>query len=232
MVEEFSAITRNGTWTLVPRVSGTNVVNCKWVYKLKRDQSGAIKRYKARLVAKGFNQQPGIDYTETFSPVVKSATIRVVLSLAVTRHWPLRQLDAPRAWFQRLSQALLQLGFTGSKTDPSLFIYSANGTLLYMLVYVDDIILTGNNTTAIDRVVQCLSQSFAVQDMGPLSYFLGIEVAHKGENIVLSQRKYIHDLLSRNKLSNSKPVPSLCTSTAKLALGDSALFEDPVKYRQ
>lgn len=219
MADEYSALLRNGTWTLVPPPSQSNVVDCKWVYKVKRDQTGAITRYKARLVAKGFNQQPGIDYTETFSPAVKTTTIRVVLSLAVTKQWPLRQLDiqnaflhgdlketvylkqppgfvdsqkpahvcllhkslyglkqAPRAWFQRLSSALLSLGFRGSRTDPSLFIYCVNGTLLYMLVYVDDIILTGNNSSAIDHVVRSLSKSFAVQDMGSLTYFLGIEV--------------------------------------------------------
>ncbi|KAL4569482.1 hypothetical protein LXL04_025120 [Taraxacum kok-saghyz] len=275
MAEEYSALLRNGTWTLVPPPSRSNVVDCKWVYKIKRDQTGAVTRYKARLVAKGFNQQPGIDYTETFSPVVKSTTIRVVLSLAVTKKWPLRQLDiqnaflhgdlqetvylrqppgfvdahkpdhvchlhkslyglkqAPRAWFQRLSSALLALGFRGSKTDPSLFTYCANGTLLYMLVYVDDIILTGNNSDAIDRVVHSLSKSFALQDMGPLSYFLGIEVQRHGCDLLLSQRKYIMDLVERAKLSKSKSVPSPMTTTANLALGDSPPFHDPVQYRQ
>lgn len=82
----------------VPRPLNVNVVDCKWVYKLKRDQTGAVKRYKARLVAKGFNQQPGIDYHETFSPVVKATTIRVVLSIAATRHWSLRQLDIQNAF--------------------------------------------------------------------------------------------------------------------------------------
>ncbi|KAD6794413.1 hypothetical protein E3N88_05309 [Mikania micrantha] len=98
MSEEYLALIRNGTWSLVPRVSNANIVDCKWVYKLKRDQTGAIQRYKARLVAKGFNQQPGIDYHETFSPVVKSTTIRLVLSLAVTQQWLLRQLDVQNAF--------------------------------------------------------------------------------------------------------------------------------------
>ncbi|KAD2393789.1 hypothetical protein E3N88_40766 [Mikania micrantha] len=97
MATEYSALMRNGTWSLVPRVPGANLVDCKWVYKLKRDQTGAITRHKARLVAKGFHQQPGIDYMETFSLVVKSTTIRVVLSLAVTQRWSLRQLDVQNA---------------------------------------------------------------------------------------------------------------------------------------
>ncbi|GKF54031.1 retrovirus-related pol polyprotein from transposon TNT 1-94, partial [Tanacetum coccineum] len=87
---EYDALMKNGTWSLVPRASNTNVVNGKWVYRLKRDKNGAIACYKARFVAKGFRQQLGIDFHETFSPVVKSTTIRAVLSLAVTNNWPLR----------------------------------------------------------------------------------------------------------------------------------------------
>jgi len=266
---------RNGTWTLVPPVPNANIVDCKWVYRLKRDEHGNIKRYKARLVAKGFNQQPGIDYHETFSPVVKSTTVRVVLSLAVSRKWPLRQLDvqnaflhgdlketvylrqppgfidsqkpdhlcllhkslyglkqAPRAWFNSLSGALLQLGFLGSKTDPSLFIYSHHGALLYMLVYVDDIILTGNNPRLINHITQQLSTKFAIQDLGKLSYFLGIEVVPKGNDLILSQKKYISDLIHKAGLSQSKPVNSPMAINSNLALGDSPQLADPAQFRQ
>ncbi|KAJ9555071.1 hypothetical protein OSB04_009685 [Centaurea solstitialis] len=190
MADEFSTLMRNGTWTLVPRVPNSNVVDSKWVFKLKRDQTGAIKRYKARLVAKGFRQQPGIDYQETFSLVVKLTTIPVVLSLAVTQKWSLRQLDVQNAF------------------------------------------LHGNNPEAIDKVVQRLSQSFAIQDMGSLSYFLGIEVTNQGYDMILSQRKYIIDLLQRAGLSNAKPVSSPMTTTANLALGYSAMLADPIKYRK
>ncbi|KAI3810393.1 hypothetical protein L1987_20005 [Smallanthus sonchifolius] len=84
MSDELDALYRNGTWTLVPPVPNANIVDCKWVYRLKTDEHGKINRYKARLVAKGFHQQHGVDYHETFSPVIKSTTIRTVLSLAVT----------------------------------------------------------------------------------------------------------------------------------------------------
>ncbi|GKE33595.1 putative RNA-directed DNA polymerase [Tanacetum coccineum] len=96
--EEYDALMKNGTWSLVPRASNTNVVEGKWVYMLKRDKNGVITRYKARFVAKGFRQQPGIDFHETFSPVVKSTCIQAVLSLAVTNDCPLRQLDIQNAF--------------------------------------------------------------------------------------------------------------------------------------
>ena len=90
MDAEYQALMKNKTWHLVPRPKGKNIVGCKWVYKIKRKADGTVDRYKARLVAKGFKQQYGIDYEETFSPVVKAATIRFILSIVVSRGWPLR----------------------------------------------------------------------------------------------------------------------------------------------
>jgi hypothetical protein len=99
MDEEYDALIKNNTWHLVPSRHGQNVIDGKWVYKVKRKADGTVDRYKARLVAKGFKQQYGIDYEETFSPVVKSATIRVVLSLVVSRGWSLRQLDVKNTFY-------------------------------------------------------------------------------------------------------------------------------------
>jgi histone deacetylase 1/2 len=87
MEEEYAALLKNGTWHLVSSKPGMNLIDCKWVFKIKRKADGSIDRYKGRLVAKGFKQQYGIDYEDTFSPVVKIATIRLVLSLAVARGW-------------------------------------------------------------------------------------------------------------------------------------------------
>jgi hypothetical protein len=104
MDEEYDALIQNGTWHLVPATHGQNVIDCKWVYKVKRKADGTVDRYKARLVAKGFKQRYGIDYEDTFSPVVKAATIHVVLSLAVSRGWHLCQLDVKNAFLHGLLQ--------------------------------------------------------------------------------------------------------------------------------
>jgi hypothetical protein len=92
MDEEFTALMANKTWHLVPAAQATNIINCKWVYKVKRKADGTIDRYKACLVAKGFKQHYGVDYDDTFSPVVKASTIQLVLSV-VSRNWCLHQLD-------------------------------------------------------------------------------------------------------------------------------------------
>ena len=98
MDHEYSSLMKNKMWHLVSPRQGQNVIDCKWVYKVKRKADGTIDRYKAQLVAKRFKQRYGIDYEDTFSLVVKAATIRLVLSLAVSQGWYLHQLDVQNAF--------------------------------------------------------------------------------------------------------------------------------------
>jgi histone deacetylase 1/2 len=100
MNSEHKALMHNKTWHLVPPPKGKNIIDCKWVYKVKRKADGTIDRYKAQLVAKGFKQRYGIDYEDTFSPVVKATTIRLILSIVVSKDWSLRQLDVHNAFLQ------------------------------------------------------------------------------------------------------------------------------------
>ncbi|KAJ0913978.1 putative RNA-directed DNA polymerase [Helianthus annuus] len=248
MNSEMEALYRNNTWVVVDLPKGRKPIGCKWVYRIKYKANGEVERYKARLVAKGFNQREGIDFGETFSPVVKMVTVRVVLKLAVNKGWPLYQLDinnaflygslsedvymtlpqgyfdndknkvcklvkslyglkqAPRQWNEKLTSVLLKLGFVQSLCDHSLFVLSKDKVFVVLLVYVDDIVITGNDVSEITQVKKRLSESFKIKDLGILKYFLGIEVLYSNESICLSQRKYCLELLNEFGYLGCKPV--------------------------
>ncbi|KAK9067609.1 hypothetical protein SSX86_011720 [Deinandra increscens subsp. villosa] len=273
MDEEMTALRQSNTWTLVPRPQSTNIVGSKWVYRIKYHTDGSVQRYKARLVAQGFTQIPGIDYSHTFSPVVKASTVRVVLSLAVLHKWRLHQLDvnnaflngnlnetvfmeqppgyedsqypnhvcklskalyglkqAPRAWFHRLSSFLLTHGFTCSRADSSLFVYTRDKCIMYLLVYVDDLILTGSNEKVIATFIATLNREFAIKDLGDLNYFLGLEVAYTDDGLFLTQSKYATDILRRAGLLESKPASTPLAPHATFT-SHGPLFNDPSLYR-
>uniref|UniRef100_A0A2N9HBX8 Reverse transcriptase Ty1/copia-type domain-containing protein n=1 Tax=Fagus sylvatica TaxID=28930 RepID=A0A2N9HBX8_FAGSY len=271
---EFDALLKNHTWHLVPAHPSQNLVGCKWVFRIKRKADGSIERHKARLVAKGFHQQPGLDYDETYSPVIKPTTVRTVISLAISSGWSLRQIDiqnaflhgnlteqvfmsqppgyqnpnypthvcllqkaiyglkqAPRAWFSRLSSRLIAFGFHGSRSDSSLFIYTKASVIMYVLIYVDDIILTGSHSAAITDLLNSLKRDFAVKDLGSLNFFLGLEVLPNADGVLLSQQRYIMDLLNRTKMSDAKPVSTPMASSTNLSAFDGEPFTDHTLFR-
>jgi hypothetical protein len=98
MDAEYKALMNNKTWTLVPFHGQENIIDSKWIYKTKYKADGTIERRKARLVARGFQQTAGLDYDETFSPVVKASTVRIILFIVVHLNWEVRQLDINNAF--------------------------------------------------------------------------------------------------------------------------------------
>ncbi|WVZ59772.1 hypothetical protein U9M48_009871 [Paspalum notatum var. saurae] len=119
MEHEYSALLANNTWDLIPRPSGSNIVTGKWVFKHKFKADGSLERYKARWVLRGFTQRPGIDFSETFSPVVKPATVRTVLSLALSRGWPIHQLDVNNAFLHGTLSETVHCAQPAGFEDPS-----------------------------------------------------------------------------------------------------------------
>jgi hypothetical protein len=192
------------------------MVTAKWLFRHKLTSDGSLDRYKARWVLRGFTQRPGVDYDKIFSPVVKFAIVRDVMSLALSRDWVIHQLDvknaflhgtltetvycsqptgsidtartdlvcrlnhslyglklAPRAWYSCFASLhRLRRG----KSDASLFIYRLDNDTVYLLLYIDDIMLTASTADLLQRTIVALQREIAMKDLGPLHHFLSIAV--------------------------------------------------------
>lgn len=181
--------------------------------------------------------------------MIKPATIHVVLSLAMSKGWSLRQLDvknaflhgflkedvymmqppgfidpsrpshvcklnkaifglkqAPRAWFHRMTCFLLSVGFVQSLADSSLFFFHHGCHTIYFLLYVDDIIVTGNDDRLLQSFIDALGRGFDIKDLRTLHYFLGLQVTSQHKGVHINQRKYAYDLLVKHVMLLSKPV--------------------------
>jgi histone deacetylase 1/2 len=267
MQDEYDALLGNGTWTLVPRPQGVNVITGKWLWKHKLHPDGSLERRNARWVVRGNTQRAGVDFHQTFSPVVKPATIRTVLHLAASRDWPVHQLDvknaflhgelvervycrqpagfidldhpdhvcllakslyglrqAPQAWFDRLRMYLLQIGFRATGSDASLFIFNHGGATAFLLVYVDDIILTASSNDLLHHIVEQLCSEFAIKDLEALRFFLGVQVTRDATGFFLTQAQYAEEILERAGMSSCKPATTPAYTKPKVSLHDGNLL--------
>ncbi|GJU78698.1 retrovirus-related pol polyprotein from transposon RE1 [Tanacetum coccineum] len=168
MCDEMNALKLNATWDLVHRPTNSNVVGSKWVFRTKFHADGTIDKFKARLVAKGFIQFSGLDYSATFSPIVKASTVRIILSLVMLNKWPLQQLDVKNAFLNGHLSDIVYMEQPRGFVDPWLPNHDSN--IFYLLVYVDDIILTTNNATILRAFITRLNKEFLITDLGALKY--------------------------------------------------------------
>ncbi|KAJ9546696.1 LOW QUALITY PROTEIN: hypothetical protein OSB04_019239 [Centaurea solstitialis] len=263
MNDEFSALPANNTWVLVPRPTDQPVIRALWLFRHKFKVDGSLERYKAQLVCNG-----NIDCMETFSLVIKPATIRTVLSLAVSRSWPIHQLDVKNAFLHGNLQEpcscnnhrvlstqhipimcvgyrsrytasnrlhvhgfLTTLGFRCSLSDTLLFIYHNGDQMAYLLLYVDDIVLTASHVPLLKQIIINLSQEFAMSDLGLLHHFLGIAVTRQGNSLFLGQTQYARDILHRENMTNCKPCHAPVDTNSKLGASDGPLLPDGSLYR-
>ncbi|XP_019085320.1 PREDICTED: uncharacterized protein LOC109126311 [Camelina sativa] len=195
MSEEIDAQMRHHTWDLEKPPPSKQVIPSKWIFTLKYNPDGSIARYKARLVARGFNQQYGVDYAETFSPVIKSTTVRLVLEVAVKKNWSIHQVDINNAFLQ------------------------------------DDIIIAGP-PSLVQPFNVSIAAHFSLKDLGPLSYFLGIEATRSRQGLHLMQRKYVTELLARTNMFGVKPVATPMAQSPKLTLHSGTPLVDATHYRK
>ncbi|GJZ00155.1 ribonuclease H-like domain-containing protein [Tanacetum coccineum] len=242
--------TKHGRMTK-PYSSPRFIANCfnarylKMEVKHKFHADGTLSRYKARLVANGSSQQLGVDFDETFSLVVKPATICTVLSLAVSRKWSIYQLDVKNAFLNSdLSETIYmhqppgfvdsryatRIRFYHSRCDSSLFIYIHGSQIAYLLIYVDDIILTTSSPALLQQIIDSLHSEFDMTDLGALNYFLGISVVCHPIGLFLSQWKYALQLLEHTHMVNCNPSRTLVDTESKLG-PEGVPVQDPTLYR-
>nr|XP_016501896.1 PREDICTED: uncharacterized protein LOC107820184 [Nicotiana tabacum] len=263
MRKKFDALDANHTWDIV--------------YKIKYKADESVERYKARLVIRGDTHVEGVDFTETFSPVIKMSTVKCLVVVVIKHSWSLSHLDvnnafihgdldeevyiklpqgltifalsgsAPlvcklrkslyglrkvsRQWYAKLSQALYSRGYTYSLNDYSLFIKGAPGNLVLLAVYVDDIIITGDDIAEISALTQFLDAQFKIKDLGSLHYFLGIEVSSIPGGVILNQKKFVTDLLQQFDCNVVSPVVCPLELNCKLHADTGDLLHFLDQYR-
>ncbi|KAL0409675.1 UNVERIFIED_CONTAM: Retrovirus-related Pol polyprotein from transposon RE1 [Sesamum radiatum] len=273
MKAEIGALEHNNTWQITPLPAGKRPIGCKWVFKTKLRADGSVERYKARLVAKGFTQIEGLDYTDSFSPVAKTVTVRLFFAFAAAQGWPLQQMDvnnaflhghldedlymtppegysvapgmvcklqrslyglkqASRQWNVELTVKLKEFGFLQSAHDHCLFTKRTAAGLMALMVYVDDILVTGPCLEDIDTVKDYLHNLFTIKDMGDARYFLGLEIARSSTGIYVAQTKYVLDIVSDAGLSRAKSASTPLPLGLKLTADCGALLVNPDSYRR
>lgn len=270
--DEYKSLMENNTWTLTELPKDRKTIKCKWTFKIKRDHNGNIERFKARLVAKGFSQVKGFDYNETFAPVAKLTTFRVLMALANHEKLFIHQMDvktaflngdlnediymeqpegftigskvcklnkalyglkqSPRMWNERFNAFTIKLDLKRREADCCLYISIKQSTKLYLLLFVDDMLIISNSIKEIELIKEGLHNEFQMTDMSEAQTFVGIHIErdiNKG-TMKLSQQQYSKDILGKFEMTNCKS--SATPMEIKLKLEDSSIDTCEKPYRE
>ncbi|KAA0058176.1 Retrovirus-related Pol polyprotein from transposon TNT 1-94 [Cucumis melo var. makuwa] len=225
VMEEMKALDKNRTWEICALPKGHKTVGCKWVFSLKYKADGTLDRHKARLVAKGFTQTYDIDYLD-----VKNAFLNGNL---VEEVYMSPRQDLKPNLVSRFTTFVKSQGYSQGHFDHTLFTkVSKTGKIVILIVYVDDIVLTGDDQTEISQLKQRMGDEFEIKDLGNLKYFLGMEVARSKEGIPVSRRKYTLDLLTETVMLGCRPADTPIEFNCKLGNSDDQVPVDKEQYQR
>ena len=263
MNEEIKSMKNNDVWDLVPLPEGVKPIGCKWIFKTKRDSKGDVERYKARLVAKGYTQKEGIDYKETFSPILSKNSFRIIMAPVEHFDLELHQMDVKtaflngdidetiylvqpenfvsgdtkrmvcklkksiyglkevsRQWYYKFHQVIISYGFEMNMVDDCIYHKFSGSKHIYLVLYVDDILLATNDIGMLHETKIFLSKKFEMKDLGDASFVFGIQI-HRGRSrgiLGLSQKTYIEKILKKFGMHGCKPGDNPVAKEEKFSL--------------
>ncbi|TYJ97409.1 putative mitochondrial protein [Cucumis melo var. makuwa] len=184
----------------------TQPIGCKWIYKIKTHSDGTIERYKAHIVAKGYLKEYGIDYEETLTSMARMMSVRSLLAIATAKQWSLLQMDVKNNFLNgTLSEEVYMKPPSGTSPPPH---------------------------KAISDLQHYHGQHFEMKDLGSLNYFLGLEVSRHSDGYLLSQEKYVSNLLVCSRITNSNTASTPLDLNVHLTPYDGVPLEDVSLYRQ
>nr|GEZ00636.1 zinc finger, CCHC-type [Tanacetum cinerariifolium] len=240
--DEMDYIIRNNTWVkdLPPgcRPLGCRPLGCKWIFKRKMKLDGTVEKFKARFVIQGFNQKSVIDYFDTYAPVmdVKTAFLNRDLEEEVYMNQSLGFImpgnknkvcklvkslyglkQAPKQWHQKFDEVVLSNGYLLNQADKCVYRkFDASGKGVIIFLYVDDMLIFGNDQVQVDITKEFLSSRFFMKDMGEVDVILGIRIKHESNGIAISQSHYIEKVLKKFNYSDCTPVSTPLYTCEKL----------------
>ncbi|GJU77267.1 retrovirus-related pol polyprotein from transposon TNT 1-94 [Tanacetum coccineum] len=246
MQEELNQFIANDIWELVPQSKNMKIIRTKWVFRNKLEENGIVSRNKARLVAQGYNQQEGIDYDETYAPVARLESIRILLAYACALDFKLFQMDVKSAFlngfineevyvaqppgfidFKKSDHVYkLKKALYGLKQAPKAWYDRLKAFLIkheYKIGMVDNILFTKKKSS--NLII------FEMSMMGELNFFLGLQIKQMEDGIFFNQSKYIKEMLKKFGLEDSKPMKTPMSSDTKLTKDEECESVDSTKYR-
>ncbi|GJZ61128.1 zinc finger, CCHC-type containing protein [Tanacetum coccineum] len=229
--DEIDPIMGNNTWVLADLPPSCKPLGFKWIFKRKLKVDETIEKFKARLVIQGFKQKSGIDYFETYAPVARISTIRLLIAMKsiynlVSHHMDVKttflngDLDdehAPKQWHQKFDEVVLSNGYLLKQAAKCVYSkFDETGKGVIICLYVDDMMIFGTDQVQVDLTKEFLSSRFSIKDMRKADVIMGIRIKHESNGITISQSYYIEKVLKKFNYFDCTPVSTLMDTSEKL----------------
>ncbi|KAK6115470.1 hypothetical protein DH2020_007739 [Rehmannia glutinosa] len=231
MQKELNQFERNKVWELVQRPTHQNVIGTKWVFRNKMNEEGSIVRTKARLVAKGYCQEEGIDFDETFAPVLQAEDAASAVKAQVGNALGVNTLGTESAIQGGCTEELHYVEQPPGKVDRTLFRIQDGESILLVQIYVDDIIFGSTNKEMCDKFSSLMQGKFEMSMMGELTFFLGLQVKQIKDGTFINQTKYTRDLMKKFGMEDKSSVNIPMNTSVKMNMDADGKAVDQTRYR-